>query len=179
MVGGTFVWVNGYRFGPGSRVVCLWCHWVHLLRHVLKPTAYWFIYCKSNPSTLLYQVRKGLITSPCNDDETVMSRLALILKYTDLFLSGLSYFNDSNKIKPKPQHIVPEFPAVLPSRFMSEQTRHHAKWHQCGRNKRWYSDCENTEGTNVAFRLRCGNKQHILHPFPVHVGRLANSDIIL
>lgn len=70
---------------------------------------------------------------------------------------------------------VPQFPAVPPSWFMSEQTRHPAKWRQCGRNKRWYSGCENTEGTNVAFGLRRGNKQHILHPFCVHVGRLVNA----
>lgn len=30
---------------------------------------------------------------------------------------------------------VPQFPAVPPSWFMSEQTRHPAKWRQCGRNK--------------------------------------------
>lgn len=41
--------------------------------------------------------------------------------------------------------------------------------------KRWYSGCENTEGTNVAFGPRRGNKQHILHPFCVHVGRLVNA----
>lgn len=33
-------------------------------------------------------------------------------------------------------------------------------------------------GTNVAFRPRCGNKQHILHPFPARAGRSANSIIL-